>query len=218
MKYKVGSVHESYKDGSFKVTSNSGCYDVGIEFISTGFKCIVSNRQIETGKIKDKLKPSLFGVGFMGVGIHNSTNQRKAHKTWSSMLERCYNIQCQSKYPHYKGCKVDERWHNFQTFADWFIVHYRDGLVLDKDGIITNNKIYGPDTCQMIQSEINAMMPSGTEYTTWTFKHVETGEEVHVFNQHTFAKQINGKPQNVSAVVTGKARSVKGWILIKTEC
>jgi len=87
------------------------------------------------------------------------------YMAWCDMLRRCYSPDFLSKNPSYKGCSVDERWHNFQHFADWHKLNYsKDGLCsngfryqLDKDLIHYGNKIYSPERCVFVSRSLNTL-------------------------------------------------------------
>lgn len=119
---------------------------------------IIKNRQwvdIIKGNIKNPNHKSVHGVGYLGVGKYKSKNYPKTHRTWASMLQRCYGVRRQEKSPTYVGCSVDERWHNFQNFAKWHEENYVDGWQLDKDILFKGNKIYSPETCVFIPQSLN---------------------------------------------------------------
>ena len=103
------------------------------------------------------------GVGYNSKGKYKTKSNRKpttAYRTWFNMLERCYSQGFHSRQPAYIGCAVSEDWHDFQSFAEWFECHeYSNlGYQLDKDLLIPNNKIYSPDTCCFIPSELNKLL------------------------------------------------------------
>jgi hypothetical protein len=113
---------------------------------------------IKRGQVKNPFHPSVYGVGYIGVGIHRVSLNREhteAYKTWRRMLMRCYSSTTQEKQPTYKGCTVDERWHNYQNFAEWFENKYVKDWQLDKDILTKGNKIYSSETCCFCPSEIN---------------------------------------------------------------
>jgi len=115
---------------------------------------------IRKGKVKNPYHISVHGVGYIGVGRHKCSIGRKktkAYDTWANMLERCYNKASLIKRPTYIGCSVVEEWHNFQNYAEWFEVNYRDGFYLDKDILKKGNKIYGPYACVFVPNEINVL-------------------------------------------------------------
>ena len=105
--------------------------------------------------MKDKFKPSVCGVGFVGEGAHKSTD--KAYRIWHHMLGRCYDTEHQKLNPSYIGCAVSEDWHNLQVFGDWFVLNYIDGFQLDKDILKQGNKVYSSDTCIFVSRQINSL-------------------------------------------------------------
>jgi hypothetical protein len=79
------------------------------------------------------------------------------------MMMRCYSLKWSSKFPTYKDCIVDERWHNFQIFGEWFEENYVEGFELDKDILGKSSKIYSPETCCFVPQEINLMFTKRLE-------------------------------------------------------
>ena len=120
-----------------------------------------NTRNIERGQSS---KPRLmYGVAYNSQRKHKATKDGKilpAYHAWLDMIRRCYCPVLKKKLPTYDGCLVDDRWHDFQDFADWFYNHPYSSLKyhLDKDILITGNKIYSPDTCCLIPSEINKLL------------------------------------------------------------
>lgn len=94
-------------------------------------------------------------LGTIGIGKYNSYTHINIYGIWTSMFERCYSKNLHIKKPTYIGCSVDERWFNFQVFAEWYEQNYVTNYHLDKDILIKGNKIYGPDTCCFVPVEIN---------------------------------------------------------------
>lgn len=110
--------------------------------------------------MKDKFKPSVCGVGFIGDGVHKvhiNGKISKAYSVWSHMLARCYSDLYQKSKPAYKGCAVCPEWHDFQVFGDWFALNYVDGYHLDKDILKQGNRIYSPDACIFVSHQINSL-------------------------------------------------------------
>lgn len=77
---------------------------------------------------------------------------------WKSMLTRCYYEKYRFKHPSYKDCCVCEEWLRFSKFKAWMEVQDWEGKELDKDLLIPNNKVYGPETCLLISSRINQFL------------------------------------------------------------
>ena len=103
-----------------------------------------------------------------GVGINDSvkaiskgrTRDDCDYYTWHGMIQRCYDKKFQEKHPTYTGCTVCDEWKTFSNFQKWFTNPangYKEGYHLDKDILIKRNKIYSPQTCCFVPSEINML-------------------------------------------------------------
>ena len=107
----------------------------------------------------------VYGVGFNSKGKHKTTEngkRAKSYQTWRGMMRRCYDPKTLKRSPTYVGCSVDERWHDFQDFAKWFYSNpYSSlGYQLDKDILVTNNKVYGPEYCVFVPKQLNMILNS----------------------------------------------------------
>ncbi len=158
------------------INNNNGEYFTVIDYINAKnltiifedgtIKNNVFSGHIKDGKIKNpninKLSntiiPSVFNIGYIGIGKWNSKNAYNLYIIWYSMFKRCYS---KNNYQSYINCSVAERWHNFQNFAEWCEKNYIDGFQLDKDILIKGNKIYSEETCCFVSSEINKLFLKG---------------------------------------------------------
>lgn len=77
---------------------------------------------------------------------------------WSHMLRRCYDTKYSFKWPTYKDCAVCEEWLTFSNFKAWMEKQDWEGKELDKDILISNNKIYSPDACLFVDSKVNCFL------------------------------------------------------------
>lgn len=162
----VGKVFTSNKCGDFKVVEYVSPTNVLIEFLQTGTTSIVRLGGILNGHVKDRMYPSVHGVGFLGVGKYNSKEDNRAYGIWSKMLLRCYNHNSRFKYPTYKDVTVCDEWLNFQNFAEWCYSQdyfkYKDengkSYQMDKDILVKGNKIYSPETCCFVPAYINTIL------------------------------------------------------------
>lgn len=118
---------------------------------------------VTNGSVKNYYLPSVFKIGYLGIGKYESTGKNnksnKASVTWRDMLRRCYY----GNNKNYNNVKVCEEWHNFQNFAEWYYDNYKEFkdevTELDKDILShKNNKIYSPQTCCFIPQRLNAFM------------------------------------------------------------
>ena len=100
-----------------------------------------------------------------GKGMNDLTGQAaqngknfKFYAVWSDMLRRCYSEKRLARHPTYRNCTVCSEWLLLSNFREWFNIHYRDGLALDKDILVKGNKIYSPDTCRFVPEYINSLL------------------------------------------------------------
>lgn len=80
---------------------------------------------------------------------------------WTGMLGRCYDPKFQTKNLRYKGCSTIPQWHLFSNFRSWMEHQDWEGKDLDKDILFPGNKIYGPDTCVFVDSNVNTFLIEG---------------------------------------------------------
>lgn len=160
-KIEIGDVFPTNEGGSVTVIEYINAYEVIVEF-NDRMKHRTSKRasHIRSGLIRNPYKPSVYGVGYLGVGsARASENKVRTHgyDIWKAMIGRCYDKKMQKKAPCYVGVTVCEEWHNFQNYYAWLVSQsdYGKGYHLDKDLLFQGNKIYSPDTCVLIPSEIN---------------------------------------------------------------
>lgn len=146
--------------------SYKGTKYIHVKFLATGFETIARSDCIRLGKVWDRLSPSVYGIGFVGVGPYNARvggKSTRAYRVWEAMLQRCYCKFVHKIRPTYVGCSVLPRWHNFQLFCEdiqklrgfdkWSVdTKYQ----LDKDILIEGNKIYGPATCMFVHTKENS--------------------------------------------------------------
>ena len=164
---RVGEVGVNNNGEEMKIVRYGGRYDIDIQFVNDG--TIVEHKRynhFKTGNVKNPMTPSVFGVGFIGIGRFKSVDENgkitKCYKVWESMLQRCYDPKYQEKFPTYVGCSVCEEWHNFQVFAEWYYENYyefgsNELMALDKDILKKGNKIYSADNCVFVPQSINSL-------------------------------------------------------------
>lgn len=161
-KSKLGEKHitnEGYEIEiieSFSYKNNTIRFQNGVVLNKKQYSCITK------GRVKNPLHPSVGDVGYYGLGEHEAVINGKITKkynTWSGIIKRSYSKITQERQPSYKNCLVDERWHNYQVFGDWFEENYNPEYMmdwaLDKDILVKGNKIYSPETCCFVPREIN---------------------------------------------------------------
>ena len=168
--YVSGDSMPTNSYGNITILEYLGNSTYKVRFDNTGFETHTRSGNIRIGKVRDLLGPSVAGKGYIGVGPHKSsyktdgiTRRNPLHILWSSMINRCYDEKCLAYNPTYLGCTVCPVWLNFQTFCDSVVTlpGYTEWLAekagtseipyaLDKDKLVTGNKMYSPETCCFI--------------------------------------------------------------------
>ena len=166
MKY-VGEIFKTNNYGNLIVMPYTNTRNVNVKFIQTGYETVAVMGDIMKGCVKDKLLPSVYGVGVIGDEIVNIKSVApKEYKLWTKVLERCYDIKYHNRYPTYKDCEMSNKFKYFPYFMKWcnkqigFDSKDDKGkpFALDKDLLVKGNKIYSEDTCVFLPRELNNLL------------------------------------------------------------
>lgn len=110
-----------------------------------------------------------------GVGIYDLRNdpshatswyedgKRKLcpyYQRWFSMFRRLHCKRQQQRRPTYCGCSICEEWKTFSNFMAWMKTQPWEGKHLDKDILVPGNKVYSPETCVFVSSNLNNLLNS----------------------------------------------------------
>ena len=206
----ISKIYTSNNDGKFRIINYKNAKAVSVEFIGTGYSTLTQSVHIREGRVKDRLVPSVCGVGFLGKGSNKPSKNGKTTKkyeVWSHMLKRCYCEKTQKKQPTYIGCAVDVSWHDFQVFSEWFDNNYIDGYHLDKDAKIKGNKIYSPEACVFISQTENNREAHSKLY---RLKSPE-GDVFDVINIVPFCEELSISAKGMRRMYRGERNHYKGW-------
>ena len=158
----VGDVFINMDGDEAVVVEVRSSIDIDLKFLACGTVATFSQNALKSGSFKNRNKPAVYGVGFIGFGEYSLSTHPQVYKRWQSMLQRCYDPTYQENCPTYQGCSVFEEWHNFQNFAKWFCLqeNYSENtnLQLDKDLIEKGNKVYSSEKCCLLPKEVNALI------------------------------------------------------------
>lgn len=149
---KGGEIFPTNQYGDLEIIEYVGDSYYKVRFLATGYETTAMACKINKGKVKDKMLPFVYGVGFLGGNFYNGKDHKEIYQRWKKMLARCYSGDYDK---HYWDCTVCPRWHNFQYFCEDFmnLPGYQDdlsGLDLDKDMLIPGNRVYSPDACHLV--------------------------------------------------------------------
>ena len=155
----LGKTFSSNNFGDFIVVDYVNNKNITVEFIATGYQTKTTTKEINQGKIADRLKPSVFGVGIIGTKYPISDNSKLnyIYKVWHNTLDRCYNEKTRLKYKAYSDCNVSDNFKYYEYFYEWFISQNGcdERFEIDKDLLIKNNKLYSENTCILLPKEVN---------------------------------------------------------------
>lgn len=161
---RTGEIHFNKQGYSMKIIEFFSTRNCTIQFENGVVFKNMQYGNVKLGNIKNPYHPTNYNIGYIGVGNFTTciNNIDTVHYVkWNGLLNRCYNEKNLKRNPTYKDCIVDEHWHNFQNFAKWHEENYdpktMQGWALDKDILIKNNKIYSPETCCFVPTEINCL-------------------------------------------------------------
>lgn len=115
--------------------------------------------------VKNKL---VYGVGVNDYNGSVNINGKilRSYDIWRHVLQRVYEPSRQIKNISYIGCSVDKRWLKFSNFKSWYDANYPDAMArelgikfeLDKDLLVSGNKVYSPETCIFIPQNVNKFL------------------------------------------------------------
>lgn len=169
----IKGVSKSYPNGS-KWLQKCGDYLEIISFLGGGnFKVKFEDtevfkaqaKEIKNGVVVNRNKLTILDAGFIGYGKYKTkvgNCRTKSYQVWTDMLRRCYDKN-RDRYVIYggRGVTVCKEWHNFQVFAEWCESNYIEGYCLDKDLVNYKNKVYSPETCSFLPTQINSLFTGG---------------------------------------------------------
>lgn len=118
----------------------------------------------KNGNVKNPYHPSVYGVGFIGVGKYSASENGEptdAYKDWHRIMTSGYRAKEKERYPTYKDVIVNLEIHNFQNFAEWRDNNYYEiegeQMELDKDILVKGNKEYRFDRMIYVPHRINSL-------------------------------------------------------------
>lgn len=121
--------------------------------------------EVAASKRSLSLRRPLFGIGindaWYNVNFYLNGSLESScpyYIKWKHMITRCYSQSYQHNSPTYIGCSVCLEWRKFSCFKLWMKSQDWKGKQLDKDLLVYGNKIYSPETCVFVSSQINSIL------------------------------------------------------------
>ena len=147
---------------------------VGLRYLSSGCRdCALIRGRGEVLPSKRKA----YGVGFnsnpkSGYKSKDGNRITKSYDAWKRMLQRCFDQKYKEDHPTYVGVTCVDEWKDFQGFASWWYSqpNHDKGFELDKDLLVDGNKVYSPETCCLLPTEINKTLITRGYVSTWREK------------------------------------------------
>lgn len=160
MKYE-GEIFKTHNYGDLVITNYVSSREVYVKFVKTGYETVTNFGNIKKGIVRDKLLPSVHGVGIVGNEPTSLCGKDvKEYMVWCGMLRRCYSENCHLSQPTYKDCTTSNNFNYYPYFKEWCdkqVGFGNEGWHLDKDILVKGNKIYSEDTCCFVPREINGL-------------------------------------------------------------
>ena len=159
----IGQICDSINFGKFEIIDYEYSKGVDIRFLDTGYVKNIKFGEVRSGKVADKFKPSVYGIGILGDKYKTSYNSvvAKEYKLWRGMFNRCYSENIHKLRPRYADCFTSPNFNSYTYFYEWCneqVGFNVDGFELDKDLLVKGNKIYSEDTCVFLPKEINIVL------------------------------------------------------------
>ena len=166
-KNRIGIEKYNNDNDLMKIIEYNSATDITVKF--TGEYEYVTKSTwdaFQLGEIRNPLSPSLYNVGIIGDKYKTINNgvSTKEYNTWNNVLMRSFNEDVKNKNPAYKNVTCCEEWLYYPNFYEW--LHSQENFnkwsslklsAIDKDILIKGNKIYSPDTCCLVPSNVNSL-------------------------------------------------------------
>lgn len=161
---RVGEIHINKQGCEFKIIECLNSKKLTLMFLDS-YEHTLYNRcytDVLKGEVKNPYYPSVYTVGYIGVGKYSNKSHPEIYEKWKRMIHRCYDEKSLISTPCYRETSVCTEWHNLQNFGEWYEENYNpktmQGWQLDKDILQNGNKIYSPETCCFIPQDVNKFL------------------------------------------------------------
>lgn len=158
---KVGDRFSTNEGYQVEIISYIKHSNVVVQFLDgNGGKVKTNIQAVRNGSVANPYHKSVYGVGCYGEPSDTWKECKPLYNTWAGMIERVHIEDALNKRPTYRECSIVDEWYNFANFYEWAkeeVGSKNKGWQLDKDILYKGNKIYGPNTCCFVPSQLNAL-------------------------------------------------------------
>ena len=161
-----GDVFKTKSYGDLIVTKYVNSKAVCVKFVVTGYETTTQAISVITGSVKDRLLPTVYGIGITGdIQVNVNGQYLKEYKIWKRVLCRCYSVCYQKVQPTYIDCSVSENFRYLEYFKEWCnnqigfnsVDEKGKPFALDKDILVKGNRVYNEDVCVFVPQEVNLL-------------------------------------------------------------
>ena len=161
-----GDVFKTKSYGDLIITKYVNSKAVCVKFVVTGYETTTQAISVITGSVKDRLLPTVYGIGITGdIQVNVNGQYLKEYKIWKRVLCRCYSVGYQKVQPTYIDCSVSENFRYLQYFKEWCnnqigfnsVDEKGKPFALDKDILVKGNRVYNEDVCVFVPQEVNLL-------------------------------------------------------------
>lgn len=169
--YRLNEERLNNQNCPMKIIKYNGNHDIIVEFQDKYLAKVHTNYdRFQKGNVKNPYYPSVYGVGMIGNKYASRINGIvvKEYDTWTTMLQRCYNMKFKERNPTYKDVICCNEWLLYENFYEW--IHNQpnfdkwlngDKWAIDKDILVKGNRIYSPNTCCLVPHIVNGLFEKG---------------------------------------------------------
>ena len=167
---RIGEEKENNQGSTMKIIEYRNSNDIDIEFLDDFHYKVYGTRYryFNIGNIKNPYYPTVCGIGITGIKypVRIDGKPTKEYNTWHHMIQRCFDKKFKEKNLTYKNATCCKEWLLFENFYEWLhsqgnFESWNNGnscnWALDKDILVKNNKIYSPETCCLVPSNVNTL-------------------------------------------------------------
>lgn len=215
----MSTLYTTNKSGYLEILYEHSSRKVLVRFTKTGYIRLATRCHIKEGSVQDPYYPRHRGVGYIGIGRFTRTNYPQIYNLWASLMQRCYDSSFHKLHPTYAECVVAKEWHCLQDFGSWYEINYprtKGDWQLDKDILVKNNKVYGPNTCKFVtrlENNLESYTRPRKDMQELTLRNILTNDIITFTNKTKFAKEHNLHPSGIHALIRGRLKTYKNWEL-----